>query len=96
MVAVSIARRFLLRGHLRSKLGRSQNLEIATKILPSTTSKLDMTRPGSPEYSFCLLLAVLKLCGGARRVKDDLVVLPQALEEPQGSELVVAVLGCKL
>ena len=40
----------------------------------------------------CLLLTVPKPCGGARRVKDDLVVLPQALEEPQGPALAVAVL----
>src|SRR5205823_1097719 len=30
------------------------------------------------------------------RVKDDLVVLPKALEEIQSSALVVAALGCKL
>ena len=95
MVAISVARRFLLGGHSRSELGRSWNLEMATKILPLTTSKLDMTRPGSLAYSLCLLLTVPKLCGGARRVKDDLVVLPQALEEIQGSALVVAVLDCK-
>ena len=34
--------------------------------------------------------------GGARCVKDDLVVLPKALEEPQGSAIAVAVLRCKL
>ena len=32
------------------------------------------------------------LCGGARRVKDDLVVLPKALEKPQAS----VVLRCKM
>jgi len=57
---------------------------MATKILPLTTLKLDMTRPGSLAYSLCLLLTVPKLCGGARCVKYDLVVLPKALEEPQG------------
>jgi integrase-like protein len=34
--------------------------------------------------------------GGARCVKDDLVVLPKALEEPQGSAIAVAVPRCKL
>src|SRR5216684_185314 len=68
---------------------------MATRVPPLTTLKLDMTRPGSLAYSLCLLLTVPKLCGGARRVKDDLVVLPQALEEIQGSALVVAVLDCK-
>ena len=33
---------------------------------------------------------------GAGCVKDDLVVLPKALEEPQGSAIAVAVLRCKL
>src|ERR1700722_15593022 len=55
-----------------------------------------MRRPRSLACSLCLLLAVLKLCGGARCVKDDLVVLPKALEEPQGSAIAVAVLPCKL
>ena len=68
---------------------------MATKIFPLTTLKLDMRRSHSLAYSLCLLLTVPKLCGSARRVKDDLVVLPQALEEPQGSALVVAVLDCK-
>ena len=68
---------------------------MATKILPLTTLKLDMTRPGSLAYSLCLLLTVPKLCGGARCVKDDLVILPKVLEEPQSSALVVAVLDCK-
>ena len=55
-----------------------------------------MTRPRSLEYSLCLLLTVPMVCGGARRVKDDLVVLPKALEEIQGSALAIAVLRCKL
>jgi hypothetical protein len=71
-------------------------LEMATKILPLTTLKLDMMRPGSLAYSLSLLLTVPMVSGGARCVKDDLVVLPQALEEPQGSAIAVAVLRCKL
>src|SRR5216684_5579307 len=68
---------------------------MATKVPPLTTLKLDMMRPGNLAYSLCLLLTVPKPCGGARRVKDDLVILPEALEEIQGSALVVAVLDCK-
>ena len=55
-----------------------------------------MARPRSLAYSLCVLLTVPKTCVGARRVKDDLVVLPKALEEPQGSALAIAVLRCKL
>ena len=55
-----------------------------------------MARPGSLAYSLCLLLKVPKTCIGARRVEDDLVVLPKALEEPQGSAIPVAVLRCNL
>ena len=95
MVAISVARRFLLGGHLRSELGRSWKLEMATKILPLTTLKLDTARPGGLAYSLCLLLMVPRLCGSARCVKDDLVVLPKALEEIQGSALVVTVLDRK-
>src|SRR4029077_5430996 len=55
-----------------------------------------MARPRSLAYSLCLLLTVPKTCVGARRVEDDLVVLPKALEEPQGSAIAVAILRCKL
>ncbi len=68
---------------------------MATKIFSLTTLTLDMRRSRSLAYSLCLL-TVPKTCVGARRVKDDLVVLPKALEEPQGSALAVAVLRCKL
>src|SRR6185312_17265868 len=37
MVAISVARRFLLGGHLHSELRTSENSERATKIFPSTT-----------------------------------------------------------
>ena len=69
---------------------------MATKIFPLTTLNLDMRRPRSLAYSLCLFLTVPKLRGGARCVKDDLVVLPKALEESQGSAIAVAVLRCKL
>ena len=55
-----------------------------------------MARSRSLTYSLCVLLTVPKTCVGARRVEDDLVVLPKALEEPQGSAIGVAVLRCKL
>ena len=91
MVPISVARKFLLGGHSRSRIG--EELELGeTKIFPLTTLILDMRRPRSLAY---LLLRVPKLCGGPRCVKDDLVVLPQALEEIQGSALVITVLDCK-
>src|ERR1700726_1873624 len=55
-----------------------------------------MTRPHGPKDSLSLLLTVPMVRGGARCVKDHLVVLPKALEEPQGSAIPVAVLRCKL
>ena len=55
-----------------------------------------MARPRSLKYSLSLLLTVPMGRGGARCVKDDLVVLPKALKEPQGSAIAVAVLCCKL
>ena len=55
-----------------------------------------MARPRSLKYSLSLLPTVPMVRGGARCVKDDLVVLPKALEEPQGSAIAVAVLRCKL
>src|SRR5512132_2905479 len=55
-----------------------------------------MARPRSLKYSLSLLLTVPMVRGGARCVKDDLVVLPKALEEPQGSAIAVAVPRCKL
>ena len=55
-----------------------------------------MSRTRGLVYSLCLLLTVPKVYGGARCVKDDLVVLPKALEEPQGSAIAVALLCCKL
>src|SRR5246127_812632 len=56
----------------------------------------DMARPRGLNYSLSLLLTVPMVRGGARCVKDDLVVLPKTLEEPQGSAIAVAVLRCKL
>src|SRR6478609_11533537 len=55
-----------------------------------------MARPRSLKYSLSLLPTVPMVRGGARCVKDDLVVLPKALEEPQGSAIAVAILRCKL
>jgi hypothetical protein len=55
-----------------------------------------MARPRSLKYSLSLLLTVPMVRGGARCVKDDLAVLPKALEEPQGSAIAVAVPRCKL
>src|SRR5512132_378327 len=55
-----------------------------------------MARPRSLKYSLSLLLTVPMVRGGARCVKDDLVVLPKALEEPQGSAIAIAVPRCKL
>src|SRR5713226_3070374 len=55
-----------------------------------------MARPRSRKYSLSLLLRVQMVRSGARCVKDDLVVLPKALEEPQGAALAVAVLRRKL
>src|SRR6266851_8463564 len=55
-----------------------------------------MARPRSRKYSLSLLLTVQMVRSGARCVKDDLVVLPKALEEPQDAALAVAVLRRKL
>src|SRR4029077_5188312 len=52
--------------------------------------------PVALKYSSSLLPTVPMVRGGARCVKDDLVVLPKALEDPQGSAIAVAVLRCKL
>ena len=95
MIAISATCKILLRGHLHSEFGTSYSQKTVTKTFQSATWP-DMRRPRSLAYSLRILLSVLKVYGGTRSVKDDLVVLPKALEEPQGSAIGVAVLCCKL
>ena len=53
-----------------------------------SVDSLSQARPRSLKYSMSLLLTVPMVRGGARCVKDNLVVLPEPLEEIQRTPLI--------